>query len=335
MDPFFIVSLITLVIAFIGLIVWKTTTKTITVERGYSTREYTNEAHLTAGVAFLVGVALTVVFFFLSTFVVVKQAHVGEEVNFGKAQGTLSVGWHWKSPTSTVKRYDGTLQTEKYSTDKDDQGDPFQVTLYGGSTAFVNLTYQWRLSGDIDSIYKNYPTTGTDVLNTNVVKRDVQLALNEAYASYNPYQNLENQQLILAAQQKGQAPPAIQPALTYVDFAKTALTQVTTELSPQGISAISLVISSISFDPTTQANINSLQNSIISTQKAIQNEITAAATALANQKITANPPTAEQNTQTCLADIAANPAAYAGMVSLNCNFGTASSSVTPLVTTGK
>lgn len=291
MDPFFITFIIFIIIFGISVI-------------GLLFSEKGSDGGTVAAIAATLTGVIAILAFLMSTFVVVQTQHLGEEITFGKPKGTLTNGFHWKAPAAKVKRYDGTLQTERYSSDKDDDGDPIQVLLANGSQAKVNVTYQWRLdSTNIDAIYRNYPNSDTSVLNGNVVKREVQLALNDAYGTYDPYASLEAQQSALVALAAGQAAPSISPSFTYLSAAKAAQAQATAALKPQDITFVSLTISSISFDAGTQARLNELSQANV-------NKITAAAIASANQKITANPPTPAQNIQDCIATTAKNPSAY-------------------------
>lgn len=251
----------------------------------------------TRSIAVVVSIVLTLLsglLFFLSTFTVVGAKDIGVPVTFGKPEGNVfHNGWNWKNPATAVHIFDGALQTERYSSDKDDQGDPIAVRLFTGSVAKVNVTFQWRLENDdnVKQVYMNY--RNPENINVNLVKRALQQSLNAVFANYNPYTAL------ITAQTSGttNTPGTQQVALSYVDIQNTALSALKSELGSQGVSAVSLTISSIEYDNATQDNLNKLGNSITQTQIAIQNEKTADAQASANNKLNnsqASPSTIEQ-----------------------------------------
>lgn len=230
---------------------------------------------------------------FFSSFTILQAKEVGVVTINGKpAPKVLQNGWNWKNPMAQVHKFDGAVQTEKYSSDKDDQGDPITVRLFTGSTARVNVTFQWKLEGDDNfvKVFLNY--RDVDNLNTNVVKRMLQQALNEVFASYNPYAAL------IAAQ--GAPGTAQVAAPTYVDFQNRAMDRLNAELMPQGIKPWALTISTVEFDNSTQDSLNKLSQAIAQTQVAIQNEKTATAQADANNTLNSHPATGTTLTQLCI-----------------------------------
>lgn len=251
---------------------------------------------------------LAAFFLFMSTFVIITTSHKGVEMFAGKPGRTLSNGWNWKNPLATVVRWDGTVKTYKYSQETQDDGDPVPVLMANGGTANISLVYQWRLAGSIDELQRNYPQYAGDLdkLNLNLVKKAIQQELGIAYANYNPYANLEAQQAaLLKAVQTGTAPAqvTINPATTYQAYGQQAFLAVRAGLATQEISLLSLTVSGLKFDDKTQSRIDALNNSIVGTQIALQNEATATATAAANATISKNPPTLAQIQQECVAGL--------------------------------
>jgi len=311
MDPWAIIAIIAVVVAVIGFLVG-------------------GKGRVVGGIA----VVAFIFFFIMSTFVVIQTRHVGVEVSFGKPGTTYTNGFHWKNPFANVHKYDGTLQTEKYDSGKaKDQGDPFLVHLGNGSTATLDVTYQWKLSDNVDSIYKNYPSADTKDLNDKIVYRQVQQSLNDAYAAFDPTAGLRAQSQALIDQSNGKTPTppdtSITGSQTYQLYAKQAETQLVGVLTPQGVQFVALTIGNITYDTNTQNRLNELNNAIVQTQIAIQQEATALATATANKNIAQDPPSLQQNIQTCIDATAKNPSAFP--VGWNCFTG----SGVGVVTSGK
>ncbi len=247
---------------------------------------------LTAGVFVLVSIFTL----FMSTFQTVGAKQIGVPVTFGKPSGgVLHNGWNWKNPVTEVHIFDGSLQTERYSSDKNDAGDPIQVRLFTGSVASVNVTFQWRLADDnsVKTVYLNYKDPQN--INLNLVKRSLQQSLNIAFETYNPYAAL------IAAQQAGQNNPGTQQvAISYTDLQATAMKVVRSELAAQGVQAVSMTISGINYDGNTQHELDALGTAIAQTQVAIQNEKTADAQAAANRTLNASQATGTTLQQLCI-----------------------------------
>lgn len=337
MDPFFVTAIVFAVVFAIALVVRHFVPKTyIEVGRyGRDDVEIDNSSwrRLANVVVSAIGV-LVVVFFLCSTFVVIQTRHVGETVTFGKPGVTLENGFHPKNPVSKVRKYDGTLQTLQYENGKNDDGNAFTVQLGSGGYATIEVTYQFKLSKSIDQIYKDYPTADTADLNSKVVLSEVQQQLNIVYANFDPTIGLQAQSAALTAQLNGTSvgtgTQTYNAAGTYLDYGTKALTAIQAALAPQDIDFTKLTIRSFHPDATTQARINKYQAAITDTQLAIQAKATAIAIAAANKSISANPPSLQQNIQTCLSDVAKNPAAYKGVFLNGCNLGGSAS--TPLLT---
>jgi regulator of protease activity HflC (stomatin/prohibitin superfamily) len=282
-DIWFIIFLI---IGAIALLVFSAVPFVSTdTSHGYASNRST-VIRIGIGVGFLAAALL-----FMSSFTIIPTKTVGIESQFGRPGAVLDNGWHWKSPMAVVHKFDASLQSDKYSSDKDDAGDPITVRLFTGSQAQVNVTLQWKLEDNANfvAVFMNYKDPQN--ISTNLVKRALQQALNEVFANYNPYAAL------IAAQDGNAKPGTTQIATSFEDFQKQALAKLKAQLSSQGVDAVSLTIASIGFDGKTQANLDGLSSSIAQTQIAIQNEKTASAQADANAKLnasTASPATIQQ-----------------------------------------
>ena len=250
------------------------------------------------GLVFGVALVLTMFTFFMASFKIVGAKDIGVPVTFGKPSGSvLHNGWNWKNPVTQVHVFDGALQTEQFSTDKEDAGDPIQVRLFTGSIAGVNVTFQWKLADDnsVKQIYLNYRQPQN--INTQLVKRLLQQALNNVFENYNPYAAL------IAAQtstDKPNTPGTQQVAVSYTDLQKQAFGELSVELAKQGVDAVSLTIARVDYDQATQTQLSNLGAAIANTQIAIQNEKTAQAQGKANAELNAQPATGTTLTQLCI-----------------------------------
>lgn len=275
-------------------------TKTVSYQSGYSDRKEKEVPNLARKITRNIGfgiLCLAAFLLFWSSFTVVQTKQVAVVTVNGKPESVLHNGWNWKDPIAQAHKFNGAIQTEKYSTDKDDQGDPITVRLFTGAQAQVNVTFQWQLEGDDNfmRVFQNY--RDIDNLNKNVVKRNLQQSLNEVFASYNPYDAL-----IAAQANTGTNTPATQQvaAIPYEKFQGDAMSKLSLALTPQGIKPISLTISNIHFDDKTQSYLDTLSQALVNTQIAIQNEKTAAATAESNRILNSQPANSQTVQQLCI-----------------------------------
>ncbi len=289
MDGWFVVFIFVGVIAVLLGAVVPLTPKTNRNRGGFGLRK------LLSGL-FGVFVVLAVATLFMSSFRVIGAKQIGVPVTFGKPSGTvLHNGWNWKNPATAVHVFDASLQTEQYSSDKEDAGGPIQVRLFTGSVANVNVTFQWRLADDdsVTQVYLNYKDP--ERIDNFLVKRALQQALNEVFESYNPYAAL------IAAQNTAQNTPGTQQvSISYTDLQANALKTLKEELDKQGVEAVSLTIASIAYDGNTQHELDALGTAIAQTQVAIQAEKTAKAQAAANKTLNDSQATPTTLQQLCI-----------------------------------
>lgn len=249
-------------------------------------------------IGLIVAVALAVVaglLLLVSSFTVVGTKTVGITTTFGKPGTVLDNGWHWKNPVAQVHKFDASLQSDHYSTDKDDAGDPITVRLFTGSQAKLNITFQWKLEDNANFTQVFIAYREPEKIRQNLVKRALQQALNDEFEQYNPYAAL------VAAQAAGTAAPGtVKVASSFDQMGTDALGRLKNELSPQGVDAVSLTIASIEYDGKTQGNLDGLSSSIAQTQIAVQNEKTAEAQSEANAKLNASQASGATIQQLCI-----------------------------------
>ena len=140
-----------------------------------------------AGLAILLA-ALGSFTIFMDSYTVVGAREVAVQTMFGKVQGNpLGAGWHWVAPWNNIEKFDASVQTLKfYKDEKDDDGSCVTVRLANSTNACVDVTAQWNINyrGDVNALYLSYKTF--ENVHDNLVKRQLQSALNEVFGSYNP-----------------------------------------------------------------------------------------------------------------------------------------------------
>ena len=214
----------------------------------------------------VIGVALLL---FLS-FTVVPARSVGVQTSFGQTVGTLDPGLHAVRPWSSVDTWDASIQTVKYDGGKDDEK-PLTVRLKNQTTATVNVTVQWRLASDADitQLYKDYRRF--EAIADNVVKRQLQNALNEVFETYDPLASIT-----------GDGTQLVQLS----DLAKSAL-PILQRAMPKGVEVLNLTLPNIQYDAVVQDNINKIIAAAAATKQAEQQEATAKALAEAAKLLSA------------------------------------------------
>src|SRR5262249_33945181 len=149
----------------------------------------------------------------LDSFSIVPARSVGVQTSFGKTVGTLNPGLHLVRPWAKIENWDASIQTVKYDGGKDDEK-PLTVRLKNQTTATVNVTVQWRLAADADitQLYKDYRRF--EAIADNVVKRQLQNALNEVFEDYDPLASItgEGTQLVQLSDLAKRALPNLQAA---------------------------------------------------------------------------------------------------------------------------
>jgi hypothetical protein len=130
---------------------------------------------LTGGLA-----ALAALFGSLSCVATVSTKNLGVLTTFGHPDGYLQNGFHLKRPWQKVNEINDAIQTDTYA-DKD----CISVRIARQSTACVNVSIRWQIKGEgVDYLFRNYKSN--DHITDNLVLRDLQTALNEAFVGYDP-----------------------------------------------------------------------------------------------------------------------------------------------------
>lgn len=211
--------------------------------------------------------ALVVLMVILSSPVVVSTQAIGVETSFGRPSGDLSDGIHFKAPWDNVTEMDGAIQTTT------DAGTScLSVRIGGQQTACVDVTIQWRIRPRAaDALYRNYHSFGD--VQAALVDRELEQAVNQKLAGYSPIADL--------------AANGASGTTEWTDFAGKITTQMRTEIGSQ-IDVIRVIMPYVTYDPATQARLNSLQQQIASTLIAQQAVQTAQQEAAANQKLAAS-----------------------------------------------
>jgi regulator of protease activity HflC (stomatin/prohibitin superfamily) len=260
----FITGLVLVLIGIVALLVRKR------VAGKPDTRAYEPGLTVFATVIGVVAILLGLFTVAWDSWTIIPARNVGVVNTFGNANRTLDNSAHAVAPWSSVETIDATVQTFKF-----DKADNTCVTvrLANQTTACVDSTLQWNIDqkADANSLWQRYRGSNDDVLanvGNNVVKRELQRAMNGVFETYNP----------LAVLQGG-------TNLTKTDdLAAQVLTKVRNTVDP-GIVIDTVLISIVHFDDTTQGKLNAFAQALADTQVAMQTEQTNKAIKLANDAL--------------------------------------------------
>lgn len=211
-----------------------------------------------------------VILFVLTTFVVVSTRNVGIVTTFGRPVGTLSNGLHFTWPWQSVTEMDGSIQIDQHRDEDsgDGHGSALQVRLGNSSTAYADTSVRWEIKLDsADDLFLQYKTF--DNVRTNLVTRNLQVALNEVFASYDPLapQNLDVSPL---------------PALA------AQATKILQDKVGSQITVLEVQVPTIKYDQGTEDRINQLNQQRAQTSIAKEAQKTAEEQAKANAAISAS-----------------------------------------------
>lgn len=219
-----------------------------------------------AAVLFILG-GFTIVW---DSWTMVSPKNVGVVDNMGSADRTLNNGPHWVYPWANVNIVDAT--TKNINLDADAHN-CMSVRLRMGQEACVDLTGQWHINQDRDAnlVWQKYRGKDdlTTVIETNVVKRELQRALNDAFASYDP----------LAFLNTGKESDENSGTLS-----NEVLRDMQSRL-PSGVVMENFLISQIHYDAATQSKLDAFSQAQGDTRIAQQQTLTAAEQKLAAQKL--------------------------------------------------
>lgn len=242
----------------------------------------------------LAGGAAIVFFFFgflmigLDSYTVIPSRNVGIPVTFGQVGQPLDSGPHLVLPWTDVTKVDATTQNINRNADEGQWASgnctAVLVRLASGASACVDITSQWNVSnnapaasnlwtqyrGNTDDADKTNDNFITNLTN-NVVDREIQRAMNTAFASYNP--------IVV-----GNDNQAVNTPLDLKTYSANVLGDLKSSV-PGGVDITEFLISHVHFDRATQDKINQLAQAKADTQIALQKELTAGAIAAGNAKL--------------------------------------------------
>lgn len=198
------------------------------------------------------------------SFTIVPTRNIGVTIAFGKPTGTLSNGFHLIAPWASVEEYDAAIQTLKLDGDDPETPAP-TVRLANAATARVDVTVQWQIdpSSDITQLHLDY--RNFENIQDNVVKRQLQAALNAVFEGYDPLISLKGGQSQTTLAQLGEK--------VHLRLA---------DLLPKGLLVRSITVPLIRFDPKVQEALDKYQQTLAETQIAEQRQKTNEALRKAN-----------------------------------------------------
>jgi regulator of protease activity HflC (stomatin/prohibitin superfamily) len=230
-----------------------------------------------------VGAIALLLLIFAST-IAIGTKNVGVRLTFGHPSGYLQNGLHFKAPWQTVKELNDAVQTDTYASDGTDtskkQGGAVDtcvhVRIARQGTACANVSIRWQIKpSGVDYLFRNY--RNNEAITDNLVLRDLQTAMNEAFTTYDP----------LGIDSNGLSTNVPLSAVKGDSLSSQVLAQMTGELN-QWIDVKTVNIPLMNFDPATQDKINQLQQQVAATRVAQQAQLTAKAQATANSVLAAS-----------------------------------------------
>jgi len=230
-------SFVTVVLVLIGVVL-------IMLGRRVSARR---AVLLGAGVA---AVFLAVVVLVSSVVTIVGTRQVGIATAFNRPTGqTFNNGLHFKFPWVQVHEMDGAVQIDTYqAVAGSDRRIP--VRLGNNSTALADASIRWQIKPDsADELFVQYKTF--DGVRVNLIERNLKVALNEAFAKFDPLdkKNLEESPL-----------PSI---------AAEALGLLRTKVGKE-VEILDVSVPTIDYDDKTEERINQINEERANTTKAGQ-----------------------------------------------------------------
>lgn len=223
------------------------------------------------------GIAILVLL--IGSYVVVSTRNVGVVTTFGKPSGTLNNGFHLKAPWQSVTEMDGSIQIDQHKdndTEEGKHGDALVVRLGNNSNAWADTSVRWEIKLDAaDDLFLQYKTF--DNVRTNLITRNLQVALNEVFATYNPLASANP-----TAPNAPTPPPVTESKLPELAAKATKLMQ---DKVGDQVTIFEVQIPTIAFDGETQAKIDQLNQQRAATAVAVESLATANAQSAANKAL--------------------------------------------------
>uniref|UniRef100_UPI000D6A3588 SPFH domain-containing protein n=1 Tax=Mycobacteroides chelonae TaxID=1774 RepID=UPI000D6A3588 len=201
------------------------------------------------------------IFLVFASTTVVGTRQIGIETTFSRPTGTtLSNGLHLKAPWAEVTEMDGAVQIDQHKGDS-----RIKVRLGNSSTADADVSVRWQIKQDATpELFVQYKTF--DNVRTNLVTRNLQVALNEVFASFDPLapQNLDRSPL-----------PELSEKAKVILAAKVG----------DQVEILDVAVPTIDYDDGTEQKINQLNQERAATAVAEQAKKTAVEQAKANGEL--------------------------------------------------
>jgi regulator of protease activity HflC (stomatin/prohibitin superfamily) len=268
------------------------------IRRGYHTDPHSTSrlrdqrfGVIAAGIVFGVTGALGLFTIVMDSFTVVASRNVGIPVTFGAVGNPYGPGPHWVAPWTDVTKVDATTQNINRNADEGQWANgnctAVLVRLASGANACADITAQWNVSnnaptasqlwtqyrGNTDDEDKTNDNFITNLTN-NVVDREIQRAMNAAFANYNPIVVGNNNE-------------AVNTPLDLAQYSRDVKGDLQKTVA-SGIDVTEFLVSHLHFDRVTQDKINALAQAKADTQIALQKKETARAQKEANDLLAAS-----------------------------------------------
>lgn len=193
---------------------------------------------------------------------VVGTKQVGVVTVFGKPQGTLSNGLHFKLPWEKVTEFDAAIQTDSHTGES-----CTSVRIGNQSTACADNSIRWRIVPTAaDDLYQDYKDF--DNVRDSLVTRQLNSAINEVFDDYDPLNTLDTEGEL----NQGDA---------LVDLSAEVQSTLEDNIDSQ-IEVLSVIVPLVRFDGPTEEKISQYQQAIADTRIASQRKLTATEEADAN-----------------------------------------------------
>jgi regulator of protease activity HflC (stomatin/prohibitin superfamily) len=202
--------------------------------------EYSRGAGFGTAAGALVVLLVLTAFFSATT---VGARNVGIQTEFGKYKSTMSSGFHWTSPTSSVEEFSTQIQPLKVAASISYAGQeipstdgtaPASTDATGGGKGFSTATVRWYIDADAaENLWKKYRSF--DRVRDNLVLSTAQESLRVVVGTYTP-------QAAIAGSNLREITNKIESDLR-------------TSLGDDGIKIDSVSITSITLDRDTQASL--------------------------------------------------------------------------------
>lgn len=245
-------------------------------EKNYLDRS--NPARIASRLASVGSLGIAILVLLIGSYTVVSTRNVGVVTTFGKPSGTLNNGFHLKAPWQSVTEMDGSIQIDQHKDGDggDGHGDALVVRLGNNSNAWADTSVRWEIKLDAaDDLFLQYKEFGN--VRTNLITRNLQVALNEVFATYNPLASANP-----TAPNAPTPPPVTESKLPELAAKATKLMQ---DKVGDQVTIFEVQIPTIAFDGETQAKIDQLNQQRAATAVAVESLATANAQSAANKAL--------------------------------------------------